>query len=222
MIHAAQEHAHDHELPPAAVLREHGKRLTAQRAAIWDVLAAKPDLHLSAEEVAARVKRRLSEVNPSTVYRTLDVLVGEGLVRRSDLGAGRAYFEPAHEHPHHHLVCTACGSVEHVHDDVLGDLAGRIEGSASFRLDDREITFFGTCGTRYRIGRSRMTDRTHDEVQAHEHVHAAGTVHTHAHGDQNQEHEHPEHSHEHAHAAGHENEHEHESKKGFLARFFGG
>ena len=147
MIRPMSDHGHHHDLPPASVLRERGKRLTVQRAAIWDVLAAEPDLHLSAEEVAERVNLRLPQVNASTVYRTLDVLVDEGLVRRSDLGTGRALFEPAHEHPHHHLVCEGCGAVIHVHDDALGDVAGRIDEQHGFRLGDGEIAFFGLCST---------------------------------------------------------------------------
>lgn len=145
IMRRVSEHGHQHDLPSASVLQERGKRLTVQRAAIWDVLVARPDLHLSADEVATQVKGRLPQVNPSTVYRTLDVLVEEGLVRRTDLGTGRAVFEPAHEHKHHHLVCDGCGVVVHVHDDVLGPLAPRIEEQSGFRLGDRELTLFGLC-----------------------------------------------------------------------------
>ena len=78
-------------------LRDRGRRLTRQRVVICGVLAAQADAHLSAEEVAERVRQALPDVNASTVYRTLDLLVEEGLVRRTDLGQGRAYYEPAHE-----------------------------------------------------------------------------------------------------------------------------
>ena len=156
IIRAVHEsHGHDHDLPSASVLQERGKRLTVQRAAIWDVLAAQPDVHLSAEEVAASVQSSLPQVNASTVYRTLDVLVAEGLVRRTDLGTGRAVFEPAHEHPHHHLVCESCGTVAHVHDETLGDIAGRIDAHSGFRVGAREISFFGICGRCLSAIRSR-------------------------------------------------------------------
>ncbi len=140
-------HGHSHELPPAGVLRDRGRRLTVQRAAIWDVLTSEPELHLAAETVAERVRERLPQVNPSTVYRTLDVLVEEGLVSRTDLGADRAYFEPTHEHRHHHLVCEHCGAVAHVHDEVFADLEARLHGYSGFRLGDRELTLFGACAS---------------------------------------------------------------------------
>jgi Fe2+ or Zn2+ uptake regulation protein len=50
--HAAD---HTHALPAGdAVLRTRGRRLTRQRRMIWEVLAAEPDRHLSAQEVCER------------------------------------------------------------------------------------------------------------------------------------------------------------------------
>jgi Fur family ferric uptake transcriptional regulator len=140
------EHSHPHEqaVDPTA-LRAPGRRQTRQREAIWSVLLAEPNTHLSAEDVAERVRAYLPRVNPSTVYRTLDLLVAEDLVLRTDLGAGRAYYEPSHDHPHHHLVCEQCGSVTHIHDEALGDLARQVDRSVGFAIGNRELTIFGLC-----------------------------------------------------------------------------
>ena len=143
-----QSHAPDHSHEPSAgpvLLRARGRRLTRQRSTIWDVLVAAGDKHLSAEEIAEQVQRRLPGVNPSTVYRTLELLTEEGLVLRTDLGDARAYYEPAREHRHHHLVCRHCDYVVHLHDEVLGDLHARIENSTGFALGEGEVTFFGVC-----------------------------------------------------------------------------
>lgn len=142
------DHAPDHSHEPAAgavALRGRGRRLTKQRALIWDALTADRDRHLSADEVVERVQERMPSLSPSTVYRTLDVLVQEGLVLRTDLGGDRAYYEPAHEHPHNHVVCERCGRVAHLHDDVLGDLPERVEAVSGFELGRAEITLFGLC-----------------------------------------------------------------------------
>lgn len=147
MIVAMSEHGHTHALAPSEVLREHGRRLTPQRAVIWEILADEPDLHLSADELADRVRERLPQVNASTIYRTLDLLVEDGLVLRTDLGDAKAYFEPAHEHPHHHLICERCGLVEHVHDDVLAGVAGRVRERAGFEIGPHEVTMRGVCRT---------------------------------------------------------------------------
>ena len=62
-----------------ATLREQGYRLTPQRNLIWEVLRD-AGRHVTAEEVAAEVRRTLPDVNVSTVYRTLELLVSLDLV----------------------------------------------------------------------------------------------------------------------------------------------
>jgi Fur family ferric uptake transcriptional regulator len=144
--HDAHPADHSHALPAGdAVLRARGRRLTRQRRMIWEALAAEPERHLSVAEVTERVRARVPGVTPSTVYRTLDVLVEAGLALRTDLGGDRVFYEPARDHPHHHLVCERCGAVRHVHDDVLGDLRGRIDARTGYALAPREITLFGIC-----------------------------------------------------------------------------
>ena len=140
------ENAHRHG-PPAhpASLRGAGRRLTRQRQAIWDALLVEPDQHLSAEDVVERVRAELPRVNSSTVYRTLELLVEEGLLLRTDLGGDRAYFEPAREHPHHHLICECCGSVTHIHNETLGNLASRVTKATGYTLGTRELSLFGLC-----------------------------------------------------------------------------
>ena len=117
-------------------------------------------------------------MNPSTVYRTLELLVAEGLVLRTELGADRVFYEPAHDHPHHHVVCRSCGAVAHVHGEVFGDVRGRVDAACGFALGDEEITLFGLCpGCRYRgpeaTRGARMSDQghTHDHPHTHEHSH---------------------------------------------------
>jgi Fur family transcriptional regulator, ferric uptake regulator len=126
-------------------LRRRGRRLTPQRRVIWEALLAEPHEHLSAEDVVERVRERLPNVNTSTVYRTLEILVHDGLLLRTDLGGDRAYYEPLGEHRHHHVICERCGKVTHLHEEALGDLRARIEKDSDYRLGEREISFFGTC-----------------------------------------------------------------------------
>jgi Fur family ferric uptake transcriptional regulator len=139
-------HGHTHSAPPGpAYLRSRGRRLTRQRESIWAALTAEPDRHLSAADLAGRVRADLPRVNVSTVYRTLELLVEEGLVRRTDLGGDREFYEPAHDHRHHHVVCRTCGGVAHVHDEVLGNLRESVSLACGFDICEEEITLFGFC-----------------------------------------------------------------------------
>jgi Fur family transcriptional regulator, ferric uptake regulator len=123
-------------------LHDLGYRLTPQRTLVWDVLR-RGDAHMSAEEVCAQVQRQFPNVNISTIYRTLELLVELRLVRETHLGATRRFFEVEEEVPHHHLVCETCGWVAHVHDEDLGDLHRALATGHGFAA--KQLTIFGSC-----------------------------------------------------------------------------
>jgi Fe2+ or Zn2+ uptake regulation protein len=227
---APHRSAHSHAPPRTpAELRSGGRRLTRQRELIWAALTAEPDRHLSAAQLVERVRAELPRVNPSTVYRTLDVLVAEGLVLRTELGRDRTFYEPAHEHHHHHVVCRRCGAVAHIHDDALGDLPALVDDASGFAIGHEELTLFGLCqacregagpAPRYRGAKpgqgARMSEHEHTHDHPHTHAHSHGGV-THSHPHTSHDHEHVEHEHEHrhgdlvhAHAHVHEAGHEHD------------
>jgi Fur family ferric uptake transcriptional regulator len=138
------EHVHVTGEGPSG-LRAKGRRHTRQRQLIWEAFTVEPEAHLSADHVVEHVRAEVPNVNASTIYRTLELLVDEGLLLRTNLGGDRAYYEPAHEHAHHHLVCESCGAVAHLHDEELGDLRDRVKAGSGFTLGAGEITLFGLC-----------------------------------------------------------------------------
>lgn len=134
-------HTHARHVPEeVASIRAGGRRVTRQRELVWQVLLHADGRHLSAREVA----EALPELHQATVYRALDVLVAERLARRTEIG-GRALYELAAEHLHHHVVCTSCGAVRHVHDEAVRGALRDVERESGYRLADEELTFSGLC-----------------------------------------------------------------------------
>ena len=128
----------------AALLRRAGCRPTAQRLLVLQALGE--GAHVTADDVLGHARAAYPSINPSTVYRTLDALVAAGLVSRTDLGAGRLFFEIARPHRHHHAVCQTCGAIAHLHDAALAPLAAALARETGFTLiPDREITVPGRC-----------------------------------------------------------------------------
>jgi Fur family ferric uptake transcriptional regulator len=139
-------HAHPpHSLDDVSAIRASGRRVTHQRALIWDALLRAEGRHLAAREIADAVQAAAAGLHQATIYRTLDVFVEDGLVRRTDFGDGRALYEIAAEHRHHHVVCTSCGAVQHVHDESVRPALARVEAESGFVLSDDELTFYGVC-----------------------------------------------------------------------------
>lgn len=124
---------------------------------IWEVVRA-AGRHMTADEIAGQVKARLPDVNLSTVYRTLDLLVSLDLVSETRLGGDRTYFEVAPEPVHHHFVCRSCGSVGHFSDGLLGDLYAALSRDEGFAPTGARATVFGLCDRCRSAGASEGDD----------------------------------------------------------------
>ena len=127
-----------------ATLREQGYRLTPQRNIIWEVLRD-AGRHLTAEEVAAEVRRTLPDVNVSTVYRTLELLVSLDLVVETRLEGAASYYEVSPEPTHHHFVCTRCGMVGHFGDELLAPVHEELTRRHEFAVGQIQVTALGLC-----------------------------------------------------------------------------
>jgi len=127
-----------------ATLKEQGYRLTPQRNLIWEVLRG-AGRHMSAEEVATEVRETLPDVNVSTVYRTLELLVSLDLVVETRLEGSKCFYEVSPEPTHHHFVCSHCGSVGHFGDQLLEPVREELEGRHGFAVESIQVTAFGLC-----------------------------------------------------------------------------
>lgn len=135
----------DHEILKDA-LGEAGHRLTGPRLAVWDAVAAGQS-HLTADEIARRVRTSDPSVNLSSVYRSLALFAELGLVRESHLGADEAvHWELAHPDEQFHLKCTSCGRVEHHTGDLVARIESHLADSHGFHADRIELLVSGTCG----------------------------------------------------------------------------
>ncbi len=117
-------------------IRGSGYKATPQRLAILGAIAA--EQHQRMEEI----RDRCPGVGLVTVYRTLELLSGLGVVRRLDLGDGPRY-ELAEDH-HHHLICEGCGSVAEFEQCPL-DLARLPRVWSEFEIKAHSLEVYGTC-----------------------------------------------------------------------------
>jgi Fe2+ or Zn2+ uptake regulation protein len=128
--------------PLPELLRSRGLRVTAQRVVINDALHA-AGRHLTADQVRDAVQERLPGVSLPTVYATLELLEGLGLVRRVHTPSALLFDPRADEHAH--ALCRRCGRVEDL--DVASrseDALGAAE-SAGWAGADAETLVVGTC-----------------------------------------------------------------------------
>ena len=82
---------------------------------------------------------------PSTVYRTLDVLEGLGLVRHSHGVDGREEFHVLPAAIHGHLHCSGCGQAWEIPLEEAAALVDSIRRSRGFSVDVTHLSIAGVC-----------------------------------------------------------------------------
>lgn len=117
--------------------------MTSQRMAILHVLHH-AGTHLSPVEIYKQAKRELRGLTEPTVYRTLEFLVINGVVRRSHSHNRHLTYQIA-GNDHHHIVCRLCGNDIEVEHHLLENLYRNLESTSGYLRIDSHITFFGIC-----------------------------------------------------------------------------
>ena len=104
---------------PAARLRHAGLRPTRQRVALADLLFAKGDRHLTAEELHEEAEFAGVGCSLATVYNTLHQFTNAGLLREIMVDSNRCYFD-TNVSEHHHFFYEDSNRLEDIpNDDIL-------------------------------------------------------------------------------------------------------
>ena len=100
-------------------LKKEGLRYTNQRQAVWDEIKSNED-HRDAEEIYGSLRKNNLNVSRATVYRTIDVLYKNNLIRKIELGDSPAKYENKVNSEHHdHIICVKCGKIEEFVDETI-------------------------------------------------------------------------------------------------------
>ena len=120
---------------------------TNQRQIIVDFLSKNADEQYTIEQIALNTE----QVGKSTVYRLINKMVDEGIVRRTVKGNSRQflyqYAAAAGCASHLHMKCRECGKILHMDDERSKDLMNILHESTKFDLDIKETLLMGTCET---------------------------------------------------------------------------
>jgi Fur family transcriptional regulator, ferric uptake regulator len=129
-------------------LRARGLRRMASRIQVLAVLEP-VNGHLPVAEIHHRVSACLPPgAHPpdvATIYRTVTTLVAQGLLHALTLDGGVTTYGLATA-PHHHAVCTQCGSIIEVPARQLSSALEHAMAGSSFALSEAAgLTLHGLC-----------------------------------------------------------------------------
>ena len=108
---------------------------TQQRIEIAQILFAQPQ-HLSAEQVLSQVNRDQALVSKATVYNTLGLFAGKGLIREVIIDPNKVFYD-SNTAPHHHFFNIDTGMLKDIDSDTvqISHLPDLPEGTAADGVD---------------------------------------------------------------------------------------
>src|SRR5215208_357127 len=143
-----------------AFLAQKNLRITAQRQAIIDT-AFSTDQHFTAEQLLEWSRQRDKSVSRATVYRTLPLLTGSGLVREMDFGKDYKFYDPNYaDHPNHnHIICQDCDKIVEFESDKISRIEEKISHKLGFSVKTQRLQITGTCEELKRMGTCKKKAR---------------------------------------------------------------
>lgn len=118
--------------------------MTVQRRLVLEALR-RARHHTTAEEIAARIRKRYPQIDPSTVYRNLEALEALGHVTHTHFEDRVTRWHLAAASRHGHLVCRSCGSETEIPMSLLETLARRLRQEHGFEADLAHSAVVGVC-----------------------------------------------------------------------------
>ena len=137
-------------------LQRQNLKLTGERIALVREIFA-THYHFEADELLFKMKEKSVKISRATIYRTLDLLVKSGMVRRVHLGEDHYHYERVTKNSHHdHLICTTCGGVIEFHDPVLEARQREICAKKKFTPTFHNLQILGICESCQRKGQQPL------------------------------------------------------------------
>ncbi|RUM45216.1 MAG: transcriptional repressor [Hydrogenimonas sp.] len=128
------------------LLRSNNLKFTKQREVILYTLY-NHNGHFTPEELYQLIKQENPELNAgiATIYRTLSLLEGEGMVTSISFGTQGKRYELGIKAHHDHIICTKCGKILEFFDESIEKKQEQIAKKLGFKMEDHSLKIFGVC-----------------------------------------------------------------------------
>ncbi len=118
-------------------------RHSKQRDVILQTLTDNP-IHPTAEQLYAMVKPLAPAISLATVYRNLNLLAENGIIKKICGLDGTSHFDH-NIHNHYHLLCSKCGKVYDVPYNIAPRLSEDVLAQTGMIVESCDIAMRGIC-----------------------------------------------------------------------------
>lgn len=124
-------------------LKDTGLKMTLPRIKVLELFQRSERRHLTAEDVYRQMVELGMDLGLATVYRVLSQFEQAGILKKSQLGAGRAIYELCDGEPRHgHLVSLTDGQVHEFFDPQIEERLAAIARERGLEIADYVMTVF--------------------------------------------------------------------------------
>ncbi len=127
-------------------LKQARLKLTPQRMAILDLLAGNRT-HPTAAAIYRQLQPQFPTMSQTTVYNTLQTLVGLGLIHElGQAGDDAAHYDPDTA-PHLNVICQMCGKIVDFNETGVVPSLNAVAAQSGFDIQGARIVYYGLCPT---------------------------------------------------------------------------
>ena len=126
-----------------ALFEKNGLRNTSQRRDIYQYLINTPN-HPTAKQIFEYLKPDHPTLSLATVYNTLDLLVGAGLITTlGEIGDNQVHFD-GETTAHINIACTVCYKIVDLPIEDSSPISSQIENSG-YLIHGSRVVYYGIC-----------------------------------------------------------------------------
>jgi len=125
-------------------LNEKGLKVTPQRIAVLEAIIILNN-HPTAENIMDYIRKIHPNISSATVYKVLDVLVSNGLIKRVKTERDIMRYDAITE-SHHHIYCSDSDRIEDYSDNELNELLKKYfenKKIPDFKVEDIKLQIIG-------------------------------------------------------------------------------
>ena len=133
-------------------MNSRSKYKTKQREILLGYFETVSGVHVTAGDICEYFKSHNAPIGQSTIYRNLESLVDEGIIKKYSIDGNSPacfeYVEPdSHKDPENcfHCKCEKCGKLIHLHCEELNEMQSHLMTEHHFGLNPVRTVFYGLC-----------------------------------------------------------------------------